>query len=181
MLQAVNTHNVYWTRLQVHVHLMQNVPKQCSKQSSCINGTCGCDSGFYSSNLNQTCTLRKVGDSNCERNHDCSDAVGNSQCINGEFGIHFNMYLCRGGSRRGGPWGPVIKLPPPRPPKMRPQHLWKFYKTEVHVPRMAVLGRSQSGPPPDQILDPPLLCFIILWHWSRLEVERYIKILSTFV
>ena len=61
--------------------------------------------------------------------------------------------LFRGGSRGGGPGGPG----PPWPPKLRPQH-------QNWGPRMAVLGRSRSGPPPDQILDPPLL---LLYHFLR--------------
>ena len=61
---------------------------QAVSNSSCVNETCACDMGFYSTNLNQTCTVRQVGDSNCEVHGDCSQAVSNSECHNGESISH---------------------------------------------------------------------------------------------
>ena len=56
--------------------------------------------------------------------------------------------LYRGGSR--GAWGPG----PPRPPKMRPQHQ---NSTKLRPQNGSFRPVTIWAPPPDQILDPPLV------------------------
>ena len=51
--------------------------------STCINNTCVCDPGFYANEDNDTCILRKIGDTNCAVDLDCSAAVMWSNCTEG--------------------------------------------------------------------------------------------------
>ena len=45
---------------------------------------------------------------------------------------------------------------------------------------MAVLGQSQSGPPPDQILDPPLVSTCVSVSVSHWDFERNLGITKKF-
>ena len=71
----------------------------------------------------------------------------------------FNMYIISydrenqhiSGADPGG--APGARAPPPRPPKMRPQHQ---NSTKLRPQNGSFRPVTIWGPPPDQILDPPL-------------------------